>query len=62
MHPPPLEAHHLAAVRVPDHHLVLEVVLARDLGGLPELARAADHLPRQQQALTRPCDWSEYFT
>ena len=49
-----LESHHLAAVRVPDDDLVLEVVLAGYLGGLAELARAADHLARHQQARPAP--------
>ena len=45
-----LESHHLAAVRVPDDDLVLEVVLAGYLGRLVELPAGPHHLPRQQQA------------
>ena len=45
-----LESHHLAAVRVPDDDLVLEVVLAGYLSRLVELPAGPHHLPRQQQA------------
>lgn len=36
-------------VCVPDHHFVFGIILPRDLGGLGELARCLDDLPRSQQ-------------